>query len=132
MTGFATRDCPGFLREPVPAAARCSRSSGCRRRVEENPAKAPRRVFLKSGRLTGQASGAEHSTVNYAVTDGRRGRAELPLNQKRANGVGTLSRLSRSIAFLLSRVRSRLGEFRPQCKTLVGIAIAPLRFSPAT
>jgi hypothetical protein len=23
---------------------------------------------LKSGRLTGQASGAEHSTVNYAVT----------------------------------------------------------------
>ena len=62
--------------------------------------------------------------------DGRRGRAELPLNQKRANGVGTLSRLSRSIAFLLSRVRSRLGE--TQCKTLVGIAIAPLRFSPVT
>src|SRR5438132_11867750 len=33
-----------------------------------------------------------------AVTDGRRGRPELPLNQKRANGVGTLSRLSRSIS----------------------------------
>src|SRR5260370_40274446 len=123
------RDCPGFLREPVPAAARCSRSSDCRRRVEENPAKAPPpRVFLKSGRLTGQAFGAEHSTVNYAVTDGRRGRPELPLHQKRANGVGTLSRLSRSIAFLLSRVRSRLGGFPAAMQDACRYSDRPLAF----
>src|SRR5260370_14483279 len=123
------RDCPGFLREPVPAAARCSRSSDCRRRVEENPAKAPPpRVFLKSGRLPGQVFRAEHSTLNYAVTDGRRGRPEFPLNHKRANGVGTLSRLSRSIAFLLSRVRSRLGGFPAAMQDACRYSDRPLAF----
>src|SRR6266403_5042612 len=128
MVATAPGSCESLFLPPRDVLALRAAAEGSKK----TPPRPPGGVFLKSGRLTGQASGAEHSTVNYAVTDGRRGRAELPLNQKRANGVGTLSRLSRSIAFLLSRVRSRLGEFRPQCKTLVGIAIAPLRFSPAT
>ncbi len=66
--------------------------------------------------------------INYAVTDGRRGRPELPLNQKRANGVGTLSRLSRSIAFLLSRVRSRLGGFPAAMQDACRYSDRPLAF----
>ncbi len=58
----------------------------------------------------------------------RRGRPELPLNQKRANGVGTLSRLSRSIAFLLSRVRSRLGGFPAAMQDACRYSDRPLAF----
>jgi hypothetical protein len=75
MVATAPGSCESLFLPPRDVLALRAAAEGSKK----NPAKAPRRDFLKSGRLTGQASGAEHSTVNYAVTDGRRGRAELPL-----------------------------------------------------
>src|SRR6266403_3632612 len=124
MVATAPGSCESLFLPPRDVLALRAAAEGSKK----TPPRPPGGVFLKSGRLTGQASGAEHSTVNYAVTDGRRGRAELPLNQKRANGVGTLSRLSRSIAFLLSRVRSRLGGFPAAMQDACRYSDRPLAF----
>jgi len=65
MVATAPGSCESLFLPPRDVLALRAAAEGSKK----TPPSPPPRVFLKSGRLTGQAFGAEHSTVNYAVTD---------------------------------------------------------------